>query len=355
MLKSVWVGGTALAVLCASVARADGPDKAKEGPEPTGRRVIVQAVGGQPGGPIEVFELRKGDEKEKSVWLSAPKVMRVSDYWIGLECYPAEPALAAQLKLPEGQGLVVHHVAPESPAAKAGLKQYDVLVKAGGKPVGKVGELVDAVEAAKDKSLSLEIVREAKPKKIDVKAAKRPEHLLPGGPLGRAPIPVPGNPDLEALRKWYEHLKPGAGPPMQFRFFQPGTILPRGAPVHPPLPGNMSVAISKHGDEPAKIVVSQDGKKWEVTEKELDKLPKDVRAHVERMLGRIPPVGPGDFDIDVDVVPHPPGAPLPGPVPVPGKQFKNEMDRMHRQIEELRKAVEQMQGKADEAEKPKSR
>lgn len=380
MLKSVWVGGAALAVLFAPVARADGPAKAKEGPEPTGHRVIVQAVEGQPGGTIEVqvvpgkpkvvrmhkvlvrqpegkkqpgapgkaVELRVGDEKRRGVWLDVPKPPGVSDYWIGLECYSAEPALGAQLKLPEGQGLVIHHVAPDSPAAKAGLKQHDVVVKAGGKPVADVADLIEAVEAAKDKKLSLEIIREAKPKKIDVKPVKRPKEFFLGDRIRHFPLPAPGNPDFEALRKWYEQMKPGVRPPMQFRFFQPGMILPPGAPVHPPLPGNMSVAITKQGEEPAKIVVSKDGKKWEVTEKELDKLPKDVRPHVERMLGRIPPAGPGDldFDIDVDIVP---------PTPVPDRQLKKELDQMHRQIEELRKAVEHVQDKTSKPKKPKSR
>ena len=346
MLKSVWAGSTVVALLSAAVAWADEPAEAKEGPEPTGHRVIVQAVEGQPGGTIKVIELREGDEKERSVWLDMPKPLKVSDYWIGLECYPAEPALGAQLKLPEGQGLVIHHVAPDSPAAKAGLKQHDVIVKAGAKPVSDVADLVEAVGSAKDKNLSLEIIREAKPKKIDVKPVKRPKEFFLGDRIRRFPLPAPGNPDWEALRKWYEQLKPGVGPPMQFRFFQPGVILPPGAPVHPPLPGNMSVAITKQGGAPARIVVSKDGKKWEVTEKELDKLPKDVRPHVERMLGRIPPAGPGDFDIDVDIVP---------PTPVPDKQLKKQLDQMNRQIEELRKAVEQIQGKAGKPEKPKSR
>ena len=47
----------------------------------------------------------------------------------------------------------------------------------------------------------------------------------------------------------------------------------------------MSIVISKEGDQPAKIVVKRGDEKWEVTEKELDKLPADVRPHVEHMFG----------------------------------------------------------------------
>ena len=51
--------------------------------------------------------------------------LRPSEYWLGLECYPAQDALRAQLNLEEGQGLVVHQVLPESPAAKAGIQHQD--------------------------------------------------------------------------------------------------------------------------------------------------------------------------------------------------------------------------------------
>ena len=53
-----------------------------------------------------------------------------------------------------------------------------------------------------------------------------------------------------------------------------------------PLPGDMNINITKAGNEPAKIVVNRGNEKWEVTEKELDKLPADVRPYVEQMLGR---------------------------------------------------------------------
>jgi hypothetical protein len=49
--------------------------------------------------------------------------------WLGVAVSPATPVVAHQLKLPEGVGLIVDEVMPESPAAKAGLKQYDVLHK----------------------------------------------------------------------------------------------------------------------------------------------------------------------------------------------------------------------------------
>jgi hypothetical protein len=48
--------------------------------------------------------------------------------FLGVETGPVPAALAAQLGLPDGHGLVVNHVVPDSPAAGA-LKQHDILLK----------------------------------------------------------------------------------------------------------------------------------------------------------------------------------------------------------------------------------
>lgn len=48
--------------------------------------------------------------------------------FLGVETGPVPPALVAQLGLTEGQGLVVNHVVPDSPAAGT-LKQHDILLK----------------------------------------------------------------------------------------------------------------------------------------------------------------------------------------------------------------------------------
>ena len=51
-------------------------------------------------------------------------------HWIGMLGGPATPELRAQLDIPEGQGLLVRQVVPDSPAAKAGLQDFDILLKA---------------------------------------------------------------------------------------------------------------------------------------------------------------------------------------------------------------------------------
>jgi membrane-associated protease RseP (regulator of RpoE activity) len=73
---------------------------------------------------IEVRSLTGG---ELEIGPPAPPATPVT--FLGLEVDAADETLAAQLKLPEGHGLVIRHVVPDSPAAQAGLVKNDVLVK----------------------------------------------------------------------------------------------------------------------------------------------------------------------------------------------------------------------------------
>lgn len=270
--------------------------------------------------------------------------VRVSDYWLGIECGPVPPALRAQLNLPEQQGLLVENVVPDSPAAKAGVKPFDILMKAGDKPLSVPSVLLQAVDAAKDKEMTLELVRGGKSLKIKAKPVERPK---------------PGEGDWETLHKWLdqtrqrmeetrqqlEQMQPGLEmPPLRFRFFHPGAILPPDGAAPPALPGNTTVSISKKGEQPAKITVTRDNEKWEITENELDKLPADLRPHVERMLGRVAaapgPAGRGES-------PKPPrAAPPDQPGAAPERRIEQrlerQMEQMNQRIEQLQKSIHEM-------------
>jgi len=54
---------------------------------------------------------------------------RKESCWLGVSTSEASETLASQLDLEPGAGLVITYVAPESPAAKAGLRKNDVLVQ----------------------------------------------------------------------------------------------------------------------------------------------------------------------------------------------------------------------------------
>jgi membrane-associated protease RseP (regulator of RpoE activity) len=269
-----------------------------------------------------------------------------SDYWIGLECVPVEPALRSQLGLAEHQGVMVASVMPKSPAAKAGIKPYDVLVKVGGKPLGDIRTLVEAVERSKDKPLSLELFRGGKSQKIDVTPAKRPGEIREGG---EARSTLPGGGDWDQMRKLIEKMHPGAEgqPPMRFRFYQPGVIV--GGP--PALPENLSISITRSGKQPAKITVNRGKDHWELTENELDKLPADVRPHVERLLGRSMH---GSFDV-FPTWPNLPGAPRAGvavPEVRPDVRLEKRLEVLERRLEQMHKTLDELRASPPAAKNP---
>ena len=149
----------------------------------------------------------------------------------------------------------------------------------------------------------------------------------------------------------------GQRPPMRFRFFHPGAIVPHDVLVPVPLPANMSVTISKEGDQPAKIVVKRGDEKWELTETELDKLPADVRPHVERMLGRGPLGIVGNlrsFDFAPDgMLPDASASGDQFNTPAPGPEMKGLpggrlLDRMEKRFDEVNRRIDKMMKQMDE-------
>jgi serine protease Do len=75
----------------------------------------------------------------------------------------APPHVARGLRravgLPEAEGLLVRMVEDDSPAARAGLAEGDLIVLAGGQPVGGADDLFQALEAAGDGVIELIIIR----------------------------------------------------------------------------------------------------------------------------------------------------------------------------------------------------
>ena len=65
-------------------------------------------------------------------------------------------------------------VLPTSPAEKAGLKQYDVLLKAGGATLAAPPDLFAAAEKAKEKPLAVELLRGGKRQTLSLTPSERP-------------------------------------------------------------------------------------------------------------------------------------------------------------------------------------
>lgn len=265
----------------------------------------------------------------------------LSEYWLGIVSEPVPDALRTQLSLPENQGLLVEQVAPQSPAAAA-IQRYDILLKADGKPLVHVGDLIAVVGEAKGKKINLDVVRKGKPMKVEVTPAKRPEGAIAGL--------LPPSP-ADAWGKWMEQFRPGDPHHRDYSLFflRPGVVVSRPGTL-PDLPNNVTIAVTKQGNQPAKIVVTRGDEKWEVAEGKLDALPPELRPHVEGMLrhpwrgalapnleGRVsPPAGSG-----------PPAPRL--PKMEPRKSLENKLDEMSRRLEEMRKAFDEMKKQSSPA------
>ncbi len=68
-----------------------------------------------------------------------------SPYWIGTELRPLNGTMRWMMKLPEDQGVALFKVSPDSPAAKAGLKERDILIKVNDTPLGSPTDLNQAI------------------------------------------------------------------------------------------------------------------------------------------------------------------------------------------------------------------
>lgn len=187
--------------------------------------------------------------------------------WIGINVGPISDKQRGELDLPNGQGLVIEGVSPQSPAAKAGLQPHDVIFSAGEKAIGDVHDLVDAVQGAADRELKLQVFRKGKPITVTVRPTREPfagwftlfgeganvRPVLPGAPM-------PQGPQADWLR------------------------LPQALAQPSPLPEGMQISVSRTGTGPVAITVKQGDKTWETTLDRLNELPADVRGHVQSFL-----------------------------------------------------------------------
>lgn len=283
-------------------------------------------------------------EEPTGVTMPAP-----SEYWLGIECWPASSALRAQLHLPDNQGIVAQSIVPDSPAAKAGLAKFDIILKANDKALSDVPELIQAVDSAKGKEIKLEIIREGKPMTITATPAKRPE-----GAMAKEAYETHIRNMHKMLEEMAKQAHSGQGGPMQFFSVRPGVILPPGSPVQPPLPADTTISISKTGDKPADIVVKIGNDKWETTEKDLNKLPEKVRPYVERMLGSTTVSASDASHWMPEVIPQQSIDKAQQSLNKAEKKLEKRMDEMRQRMEKLEKELhERFQGdKKQESPKP---
>ena len=120
------------------------------------------------------------------------------DYWrggrgemrLGVEISPTSPPMASQLRLPkDAAGVVVEQVFPGSPAAKAGIQQYDLLLQLDDEDVAGTEQLQKLLSGHKPgESIPLTLLREGKRRTVEVQLSRRP--LTPPQPPRRPDAPA---------------------------------------------------------------------------------------------------------------------------------------------------------------------
>jgi len=96
--------------------------------------------------------------------------------WLGVGIQPLTADLAKSFRLTRTDGALVTSVSEGSPAAKAGLKEGDVIVEYDGRPVARAGDLPRTVaETPVGRAVPLKVVRDGKPVTLTATVAQLEE------------------------------------------------------------------------------------------------------------------------------------------------------------------------------------
>jgi len=210
----------------------------------------------------------------------------VMQYWIGVAVQRIAPPVAAWLKLTPGQGLVVSHVIPDSPAAAAGLQVNDLLIAIDGKPLLAPAQLIEAAQPVLENSalvvkpLTLEYLHNGDCRRVQITPQPRPAALVLPAPLPGAlepGMPPPGGPNRVALQNG-GFLEIGTGYRLDLKaprlqaldLEQFRKVVQRG----------QTVIISQHTDAAGHVrsSITLGAKTYEITAANFATLPPEIRT-----------------------------------------------------------------------------
>jgi hypothetical protein len=139
-------------------------------------------------------------------------VLRKDLPWLGVSLNEAGEALTSQLGLDPGVGLVATYVAPDSPAAKAGLQKNDVLVEFQDQSLVLPAQLRKLVQARKEGDVvKLKFYRAGKPQTVSATLTKTAPGVRvadgDGGLLRELHLRLLGQPSGKELELQMESLK----------------------------------------------------------------------------------------------------------------------------------------------------
>jgi hypothetical protein len=141
----------------------------------TGPEKFHELVGGRQGKKAVLRVLRKGEPSQLEITFPETPVYQfdsqfvantvgwtANQYRIGVTLAQADDVLRSQLRLADGEGLVITDVVADGPSAKAGLRKHDVLVKLEGKRLTTVEAFNSQIQEFKDRQIIATLLRGGK-------------------------------------------------------------------------------------------------------------------------------------------------------------------------------------------------
>lgn len=142
-------------------------------------------------------------EAERKVIQIAPFEGDEESGWLGIEIADITSDQAQQYKLPESRGVVVMSVDPDGPAAKAGLKEKDLILSYSEEKVEGVVQFRRLVrETPPGRQIHLAISRDGSIQTITVNVASRQQQFSrqEGGPVWNGTLPsMPSMPNVRSF------------------------------------------------------------------------------------------------------------------------------------------------------------
>jgi S1-C subfamily serine protease len=104
---------------------------------------------------------------------------QVTRGWVGVEPNELTPELAETFGLKDTEGVIITGVLQNAPAAKAGLRPGDVLVRVAGEPVRHVGELLTRIAALPPGvPAKIDVMRRNQALTLEVTPSQRPKNKV---------------------------------------------------------------------------------------------------------------------------------------------------------------------------------
>ncbi|HEY5914298.1 MAG TPA: PDZ domain-containing protein [Verrucomicrobiae bacterium] len=161
-----WLSAVAAAALAGALTGS-----ARAADESVVETRVITEPGDSSGADSEKREHRIVIQKIEKDDSSSKENRQVS--WLGIATEETSEALASQLGLNEGEGLLVTYIAHESPAAKAGLQKNDVLVELDGQLLVHPAQLKKLIQKHKDgDSVEITFYRAGKKETVTAKIGK---------------------------------------------------------------------------------------------------------------------------------------------------------------------------------------